>query len=263
MFRKDSQKWFVQIKKVKNPHIKLFCFPHGGAGASTYNQWPGLLPEFVDMYAVQLPGRESRFTEPLLTDIEMVVDELSKIFIESSNDFFNGLNMKYLFFGHSIGALIAFELVQRLLETETQLPEHLIVSGALAPQLPLRRERIAAKPDELFFDEVLKYGGIPDYVFENPDLISVILPIIRADFSIFENYAYKKRDPLPIRISALGGIDDPTCLYQDLLSWKAQTGGEFRYYILPGDHFFIRSEFEKVMHILNDIIMCEIKNLHR
>lgn len=243
--------WFMPFKCSKNSYIRLFCFHYGGGSASAYKEWARDLVEQVDLIAVQLPGRESRFGEPLLDNVSHVVNELYK-------SFDSYLERPFIFFGHSIGALIAFEFVRLLRKNGVPQPKHLIVSGTKAPQVPLKRAPIHNLPDSTLTKKIREYNGIPNDILENPELMSIFLPIIRADFSISETYQYNIEEALTCPITALGGLSDDTFNSADLIKWEEQTTSLFEYDLLPGNHFFIRSSYQEVIDRVNKILYQEI-----
>jgi medium-chain acyl-[acyl-carrier-protein] hydrolase len=246
--------WFVPFKFNQNSHIRLFCFHYGGGSASAYQGWAKDLIDHVDLIAIQLPGRESRFSEPLLHNLPDVVDALSL-------NFRTCLDKPYIFFGHSIGALISFELTRTLRKEGMQQPERLVVSGTKAPQVPPKESPIHHLPDPELIEKIRAYNGTPSDIIENKELMDIYLPIIRADFCISETYSYHSEPPLSCPIIALGGLDDDTFDSQNLLKWKEQTSAVFQYELLPGDHFFIKSAYQKVIGIVNKILYKEVEQL--
>lgn len=246
--------WFMPFKHNKNSYIRLFCFHYGGGSASAYREWANDIVEHVDLVAIQLPGRENRFGEPLLNNVSQVVNELYQ-------NFASYLSQPFVFFGHSIGALIAFEFVRLLQKNGAPQPKYLIVSGTKAPQVPLKRRPIHHLSDLELLEKIRQYKGIPGYILEDKELMSIFLPIIRADFSISETYQYTSHKPLACPITALGGLNDDTFDSQDLLKWQAQTSVSFDHELLPGDHFFIRSSYQEVINIVNKVLYQEISKL--
>ena len=247
MSRSTHSDWFIPFKQERNSSVRLFCFHYGGGSASAFREWSKDIPDFAELIAIQMPGRESRFNEPLLNNVSEVVDQL---FI----NFESYLDKPFIFFGHSTGALIAFEFTVALRKRRSIQPRHLIVSGTKAPQAPLRRSPIHALSDLQFIEELKKYNGIPDAIIENKELMSLFMPTIRADFSISETYQYHNELPLDCPITALGGLNDHTFNHEDLLKWKEQTTSSFKHHILSGDHFFIKTSYQEVIKIINQVL---------
>ena len=248
---RNMSNWFVPFKYNKNSYVRLFCFHYGGGSASAYIEWAKDLADYVDLIAVQLPGRESRFSEPLIDNALEVVDTLSL-------DFGEYLDKPYIFFGHSIGGLISFEFTRILRRKGMSQPEHLIISGTKAAQVPLKKPPVHHLPDSELTEKIREYNGIPSYVLEDKELMAIFLPIIRADFCISETYNYYNELPLACPITALGGLSDDTFDSQDLLKWQEQTNTSFEYTLLPGDHFFIKSSYQEVINIVNKVLYKEI-----
>ena len=249
-----TEDWFIPFKQEKSSYIRLFCFHYGGGSASAYRDWAKDLIEHVDLVAVQLPGRESRFGEPLLDNVSQVATELYK-------NFNSYLEKPFVFFGHSIGALIAFEFVRLLRKNGVPQPKHLIVSSTKAPQVPLKKAPIHHLPDPELIEKIREYNGIPSNILEDQELMSIFLPIIRADFSISETYQYTAEKSLTCPITALGGLNDDSFDQADLIKWEEQSISQFEYYLLPGDHFFIRSSYQEVITIVNKVLYQEISKL--
>lgn len=243
--------WFIPLKREENIHIRLFCFHYGGGSASIFRKWSKDLIDNVELVAIQLPGREERFNELLLSNVSQVVDNLCQ-------NFNNFLDKPFIFFGHSVGALIAFEFVRALRRKGISNPEHLIVSGTKAPQTSSKKHPIHNLPYVKFIEELKKYNGAPSYIIEDRELMSIFAPIIRADFCISETYKYTNEKPLICPITALGGLHDDTFNLSDLTKWKKQTTGFFKSHFLIGDHFFINTSYEEVIKIVNQALYNEI-----
>lgn len=243
----DSNNCFITFKQQKNALIRLFCFHYGGGSASIFRKWSKDVLEEAELVAIQLPGREERFNEPLLNNVSQVIDNLVLNFKQYSDK-------PFILFGHSVGALIAFEFARTLEKIKIVKSKHLIVSGAKAPQVPLKRQHIHNLPKKQFIAELKKYNGIPDYIIEDDELISTFIPMIRADFSIFETYNYLSEKPLSCPITALGGLNDNTFDSKDLIKWQKQTSNSFTHKFLPGDHFFINNSYKEVINIINNAL---------
>jgi medium-chain acyl-[acyl-carrier-protein] hydrolase len=220
--------------------MRLFCFPYAGGGASVFRAWARDLPKDVEVAAVQLPGRESRLIEEPFGEIGEIVQALTS----AVRPF---LDRSYAFFGHSMGTLVAFELARELRRRGERGPVRLIVSGHRAPQLCRRRGAIHHLPQNDFVAELRRLNGTPEEVLHDPELMSVVLPTLRADFGACERYVYQPDDPLNCPISAFGGLQDPDVARDDLAAWREQTRGELVLRMLPGDHFFLRAGTARVL----------------
>src|SRR5581483_9807888 len=151
------------------------------------------------------------------------------------------LDINFAFFGHSMGAIIAFELARELRRKNMPQPRQLLVSGRQAPQLGSRHRILYNLPDEELRAELSRLNGIPSEVFGHPELMNLLLPLLRADFELIQTYAYMAEPPLTCGIAAYGGLEDNKVPRELLLPWGQQTDGEFSLQMLPGDHFFLRS----------------------
>lgn len=223
--------WLAGLRPNPRARLRLCCLPHAGGGASLYRRWADLLPQDVEVCPVQLPGREGRFREPAFTRMPALTQALAQALRPC-------LDRPFAIFGHSMGALVGFE-VARLLRRHYGLePAHLFVSGHAAPQLPPDHVAIHALPDEAFRQELRRLNGTPQAVLDHTELMETLLPTLRADFAVCETYAYEAEAPLGCPITAFGGLQDGRVSRSGLDAWRAQTSAAFHARMLPGDHFF-------------------------
>jgi medium-chain acyl-[acyl-carrier-protein] hydrolase len=195
----------------------------------------------VELCAVQMPGRESRWKEPAFTRLGDLVAALHDGLLPH-------LDRPYAFFGHSLGALIAFELARALRRSGRPGPTHLFASAHRAPQCPNPHPDMRHLADGPFVDEIRRrYGGIPQAVLEHPELMALMLPCLRADFTVFETYRYADERPLECPISAFGGESDDYVRRDALEAWSTQTTGGFWLRMVPGDHFFVQGRRTEVL----------------
>lgn len=214
--------------------LRLFCFPYAGGGATAYRLWPDLLPPHVEACLVQLPGRENRLMDSPFSQLTTLVQTLGNVLQPY-------LNRPFAFFGHSMGALIGFELTRWLQRQNASGPVRLFVAGHCAPQIPRSDPPIRHLPDSEFKEELQRFGGTPDAVLQHPELMDLLLPLLRADFSVVETYVYSPQEPLDCSISAFGGLHDTDVSRDDLERWREQTRGSFTIRMFPGNHFFLHS----------------------
>jgi medium-chain acyl-[acyl-carrier-protein] hydrolase len=151
------------------------------------------------------------------------------------------LDKPFAFFGHSLGALVGFELARQLRRQSGVQPFRLFVSADRAPQIPSRHRSIHALPEREFLFELRRLNGIPEKVLEDVDLMRIMLPVLRADFAIYETYEYSIEPPLNCVISSFGGLHDLRVSHADLEPWRDQTRAAFSLRMLPGDHFFLNT----------------------
>jgi medium-chain acyl-[acyl-carrier-protein] hydrolase len=213
--------------------MRLVCFPPAGAGASWYAGWAGALPAAV--VPVQLPGRENRLAEPAIARLDRLVERLA-------SELRDVVHPPYALFGHSMGALVAWRLAVHFAAQGMPGPERLYVSAQRAPQLPGRRRPLHALPDAELLRGIRKLGGTPPEVLEQPELVRLLLPALRADFAIAEGFVDGSAPALHCPIVAFGGRDDPEVTRKELLAWCERTRGPFRLVVLAGDHFAPRRD---------------------
>lgn len=214
--------------------IDLYCLPYSGASAIVYSQWQQKLPSWLQIRLLELPGRGMRMNEPLQTDIREVVDQLAAKIPHI------GRNRPYAVFGHSLGAILAFELTHQLINRGDPPPVSLFVSGTSAPTRRQRciEELAQLKTDEALRDHLKKLGGTSEEVMASEELMSLILPIIRADFQLCENYRYSEYPKLPCHLVVMSGRADDIS-GEELLGWQNEAGKKFSMMMFDGGHFFI------------------------
>lgn len=224
--------------------MRLFCLPYAGGGASIYRLWPSELPADIDVCAIQLPGRESRLRDPAFTALSPLVHSLAQALLPA-------LDLPFALTGHSMGALIAFELARLLRREHGLSPLHLFVSARRAPQLPSPDPPIHQLPQPAFVDSLLRrYNGIPQAILREPELMELFLPTLRADFAVIETYRYTADEPLDCPITAFGGLQDELVTRSELEGWQEQTRGAFDLYMLPGTHFFLQEQRPSMLRIM-------------
>ena len=156
-------------------------------------------------------------------------------------------------FGHSLGALISYEFIQSIHNLYSLYPSHMIVSATKAPHLPFRMKHLSRLDDKILKEELKIYDGIDDSILNNDELLDLFLPIIKSDFSIYENYSFIKSESIPCHILALSGDQDSTVSQEEILAWSSYTSGKFEHLSLPGKHFFIKDHQKKILEIINHI----------
>ena len=224
--------------------MRLFCFPYGGGAAHIYHSWPNRLPAWVDVCAVQPPGRANRLHESPFTN----VDDLIRAAAEALEEF---LDLPFAFFGHSIGALISFELARHFRRAHALEPYSLIVSGCRAPQIPYTGSCTFDLPEDEFLAEVQRLNGIPKEVLEHAELIQLMMPLLRSDFTMDQTYAYRDEEPFHCPIVAFGGLQDKIVSRESLEAWSLQTTNTFAATLLQGDHFFIHTAQDLLLRTIS------------
>jgi surfactin synthase thioesterase subunit len=235
----------VRIGPRAAPRYRLLCVPYAGAGTAAYRDFAEVLPPWLEVWAVRLPARENRVAEPPLTDLTSVVTALVDEF--AHDDPFGREPLPYALFGHSMGALVCFELARALRRGGLPEPAHLAVSGRRAPRIPDELPSIHRLPMPRFLDEVRRLGGIPERLLAEPELMALLAPALRADFAVCETYRHADEPPLPYGISAFGGRADPTTTPEQLELWREETSAEFTIRLHPGDHFFLHAHHRQIL----------------
>lgn len=219
--------------------MRLFFFPYAGGAPTVFTKWCADLPSHIEGIVVHYPGRGSRFNEPAIKDMPRMVTELSQAIQPL-------LDQPFVFFGHSMGGLIAFELARKLCVPQLPMPSHLFVSACGAPHLTDANPKFHQLPDDEFLNELDQLNGIPAEL-KNPEAMSLLLPIVRADFQLVETYKYYPDEPLNFPISAFGALDDPRVNRERIEAWSIQSKAKFVSQFFPGNHFFINETKEDIL----------------
>lgn len=235
--------WIQRPRPRPGALLRLFCLPHAGGGASAFRGWAEAMPAEVEVCPVKLPGREARLGEPAIPRMEPLVDELVGV-TERWSD------LPFAIFGHSNGALIGFELARRLRREGRPGPVHLFASGRRAPDVPASRAPVAHLPDEPFVAELRELGGTPPEVLDHPEILPLLLPLLRADMALAETYEYREEPPLECPITAYSGLADVKVSRADAEAWGRHTRAGFTLRMFAGDHFFILAEPTLVVQTL-------------
>ncbi|MDY7076349.1 MAG: thioesterase II family protein [Chloroflexota bacterium] len=237
VYTTKTNSWLACSRPNPRANLRLFCFPYSGAGASIFYAWSDALPAMIEVYPVQLPGRETRLAEPPFTRLAPLVQAVAQALLP----YLVG-DKPFAFFGHSLGALVSFELARHLRQRHGPSPVHLFVSGHNAPQIPDREPPIHALPETEFVEKLRRLNGMNKETLENVELMELLLPILRADFAVCETYVYEADEPLDCPISAFGGLQDEYVSRENLAAWHEQTSASFSLRMFPGDHFYLNTE---------------------
>ena len=227
--------------------LRLFCLAHAGGSAAFYRTWSSRLPARVEVCALELPGRGRRWSEALPRDLQQLVVELQR-------DMAPELDRPYAIFGHSVGALIAFELARCLRRSGQPLPVALFASGRQAPQLKARVPRVSELPEGAFIDAMKRYGSSSSEVLDHPELRELFVPILRADIALNERYEYYSEEPLAFPLHILWGSSDETVQNADAAAWSKMTSGPSCASSFAGDHFFPRSAESEVVAFVSSVL---------
>lgn len=237
-----SNKWLVPLTNYEHSRIRLFCIPYAGGGASVFRNWKHFLSKEIEAIAIQLPGRETRFSEPPISDFkQLIVQIIANIQPHLSEPF--------AIYGHSLGAAIAFELTHEL-ERLGFNPDYVFLSGRQSPELASLRTPIAHLPDNEFLNQLMNYNGTPQEIFENKELIEMLLPMLRADFFLAESYQNDHNKKIKADLSALGSYNDPWLTPKSLEGWRNKTAGKFASSWFKGDHLYLNQDTESLVRYI-------------
>jgi medium-chain acyl-[acyl-carrier-protein] hydrolase len=236
--------WFTSLTPKSSGGLRLFCFPYAGGGAHIFRAWPKGLPEEVEVYVAHLPGRGARLKEKAFADLTQMVQAVGEGIIPF-------LDAPFAFFGHSMGAILSFELTRYLRRKLNLSPAHLFVSGRRAPQIKNTEPAAYNLPELQFYEKLRTLNGTPAEVLEHPELMELMMPLLRADFSVVETYAYLPEPPLECSLTAFGGLQDDKVGREQLEAWRDQTTSEFAFRMLPGDHFFLNTSQQLLLRLLS------------
>ncbi len=243
-------RWLEHFTPRPQAALRLYCFPYAGGAALIYRHWGKKLPEEVEVCPVQLPGRWGRISEPPFRDLDSLVLNIREGLREE-------ITKPYILFGHSMGALIAFELARLLQGEKVNPPRLLVVSAAFAPQRASRPQPTFGLPDGALIQRIRELNGTPEEILQNSVMLQTFLPILRADLEMAETYRFIPGEKLCCPILALGGEEDPEVNLKEMEGWAAQTEKSFTLKRLPGGHFFLHDQADQILQVLKN----EIKSL--
>jgi medium-chain acyl-[acyl-carrier-protein] hydrolase len=219
--------WLVRPKPNLQARLRLFCFPYAGGGTLPFYTWPRALPDDVEVCLVRAAAR----------------------------NLLPYLDKPFALFGHSMGSLISFELARLLRKENGISPRYLFASGHRAPQLPPRGKSIVHKlPEPEFMEELRRLNGTPKSVLDHPELMRILIPVLRADFEVVETYVYLDEPPLECPIMAFGGLNDPEATQSELEAWRTQTNAMFSLKMFPGDHFYLNDARPLLLQTLSQCL---------
>jgi len=211
----------------------LVCFPFAGGGAGFFRAWKDETQDFLAVVPVQLPGREEAYTDPPFTDVVTAVQYVLPQMLASVREY-----QEYSLFGHSLGAVLAYEAAWQLTTLGGPVPEHLFVSGAPGPWAG-RSQRATGLDDDEFIARVEQFAGYRHEALNDPELREILLPLLRADVEMHENYRPPARRPLWVPVTSLRGTGDGLVSAEEAREWGAVTTGTFSCEEVPGSHMYL------------------------
>lgn len=237
------KKSIIYFGRREYADLTLVCFPYAGGSAAVFYDWTQYLPPNINLCAVQYPGRASRFFEAPIESVSELVSSLE-------SDFDSLVDGPFALFGHSMGALVAFELARSLRRNRREGPQHLFISGRTAPQIMSSKENLHTLSEGELLNKLEEFNGTPRELLENPEVMSLVLNTLRADFKACETYSYQEEVPLSCPISAYGGLSDPDICREDIKSWNEMTSTCFNYSFFTGDHFFLNQSRSSLISVV-------------
>lgn len=239
----DMQRWLRRCSGPRDPGARLICLPFAGAGAAVYADWALPATLAAEVWAVRLPGRENRWREEPLRELGSMVEGIAEAVSPM-------LDRTWVLFGHSMGALLAFELTRRFREAGARLPVHLFLSGAKAADLPPWRPPASNLSDEQLLDRLAIMRGPSRSTAVDRDVLLAMAPTIRADFATCESYAYRDAAPLDIPITGFAAADDPEVRVDEVGEWARHTCSRFALYTFTGGHLFLQDDAATVLDVI-------------
>ena len=231
---------FVRQAASSQPRVRLFCLPFAGGSAAVFAGWGERLKPDIEVWAAQPRARGMRFKEASLESVDAMAEEYFAALRPS-------LDMPFAFYGHSLGGLLAFELTRRLQAEGLALPEHLFIGASAPPHLGRIHEEIGHLPDAEFVNAIQdRYAGIPEAVLQEPELMEMFLPPLKADFLAYERYKFRKTAGVTCPVTIFAGAEDRVLAPHLLEEWERHAGGTFSMETVPGGHFFLAESAERV-----------------
>lgn len=231
--------WFLAVGRRAHPRVRVFCFPWAGVGSAVYRMWPAAFGDEVEVLPVQLPGRGWRVSESPVRDLDQLADQATQAILPLCD-------RPFAVFGHSMGSWLGL-LVAARLEARGQVPETLLASGRQGPASGALLPPMAHLDDAGFLDEMQqRYAAIPSEVTSDPELLSLVLPALRADIEAMETYRHRPGPKVSCPIVAMGGESDPVVPVRHLVTWADETTGDFDLETVPGGHFYLENDPEPV-----------------
>ncbi|HQC96192.1 MAG TPA: alpha/beta fold hydrolase [Aquabacterium sp.] len=235
---------WIKSFRAGGERLRLFCFPYAGGGPQVFQTWGAWLPPRVGLHAVHLPGRGTRLNELPLHRLEPIVVAIVRA-LRPMQD------LPFAFFGHSMGALLAFETT-RALRLGSAGPSLLIASGCRAPPLIEEREKIHDLSDAAFIRKLVELGGTPEEVLEHRELLDLLLPTLRADFAVIDTYRYSPAALLACPVTVISGSTDAHASRSTMDAWQLQTSNRVSFREIEGGHFFVHSAEHELAKIVAD-----------
>ncbi|MDF2388848.1 hypothetical protein JMG10_45970, partial [Nostoc ellipsosporum NOK] len=244
----QTASWIAYHKPKPNSYLRLFCFHPWGSSASIFKNWSEELPPEIEVLPIQLPGRQKRLKEKPFTEFVTLIQVLGN-FIHPY------LNKPFAFYGHSMGALIAFELAYVVKQKYNINPQYLFLGGAQPPSDVSFLNRIKSLSPDQSLNYLLDISEIPEAIYNDKPLFEELIEIFKADLQLLQSYCHKKQEPLDCPIYTFGGIDDSSISEKQLALWSYHTHNSFKLQMLPGKHMFLKNSLKSILDIISQEIL--------
>ncbi|GGC57425.1 thioesterase [Siccirubricoccus deserti] len=232
----EATAWCVRFKQQAPSTLRLICFPHAGGGAAAFHPLARLMPPNVETLAIVPPGREARLREAPLKSIAAMAEGAASAIAALPA-------LPFAFFGHSMGAIIAFEVARLLQRQCLTPPRRLFISGRRAPCEAMVEQPLSQLDDATLVAEVSRrYEGIPATVLADTELLRMFLPVLRADMCAVESYVDMPQPALQVPLTLMGGLTDPQCTDAAWAGWHSLVAGPVEKMRFPGGHFYLVQE---------------------
>lgn len=229
----DPSRW-LRRTETRSASMRLFCLPYAGGSARLFREWSEWCAPEIEVVAVEFPGRGSHARSSLISDMDTMIDRLLPV-IDSMSD------KPFALFGHSMGALISFELSRALSRTGRRCPIHLFVSAMRPPHVQ-GEYKLHNLPDRQFVEALRALKGTPSEILSDLSLLELFIPVLRADLRLAETYCYQPAPAMKHPITVFGGLSDITVTVQRLAEWRKHTRENCSIRLIEGNHFFIHEQ---------------------
>jgi len=239
----ERNRWLFNTSTRPDAGLRLFCLPFSGGGASFYRDWPEAMGNDIEVRAIQLPGHESRYQEPRVTDADVLVKSIVQALVPFQDK-------PFAIFGYSLGALLAFEISRELRKQNLNMPQHLFLAAMRAPQTPRVHPPFSILPDDIFVQQIEHYYQPQNEAWKIPELRELFLPVLKDDFVLAENYTYRDEEPLLCPIDVFAGSGDRGAPPELTQRWSEQTTNIIDHHMYPGGHFFIDKAVKDIQKVI-------------
>lgn len=243
--------WIVKPVPRSHARIRLFCVPYAGGNAGIFDEWASMLPDDIEVCAVQPPGRQQRFAEPPITRTGILAQQLEHAIADH-------VDLPFALFGSCTGSIVAFEVARRLLRRGRPMPVRLIASSCRAPHLPDRDAPLHQLDDDSMAAGIAALGGTEAEILDHPELRTLLLGVARADFEAAETYAWRPGEPLGVPITVFGGDRDDFVSGAELTAWAEVTSRGCDVEVLAGGHYLVAEAATALLRRITEVLRADL-----